>query len=167
MLDGDADLSGVTESARDEFFDTEIDICIFGNNAGRIAAEFKGNSFEWEELFEHPANFGGASETQHFNSFILCGFLGEDAGAVEDVDNSIWATGFVDYATKKEGAEGAVTWGFDNKGIAGSESRGNFVGGEVERPVVWDNCEDWADGDSGFCDLGALASLIRAYVNSL
>ena len=141
-------MSGIGECSGDQLFDSNVDVGIGADDAGCVATEFQGDSFEGKNFFEHPADFRGAGEREHFDALILGGFLGENTGAVENVDYSGRTSGFVDNSGKEEGAECASAGGLDDDGVASGESGGNLVGGKVVRPVVGDDCEDWSNGDT-------------------
>ena len=146
VLAGDADLSGVGEAGGDELLDGIVDIGIGGDNGGRVTTEFEGDFLFGDETFEFPANGGRSGETEHGRAVVFDSFLGQFGRHIEDVEDAIGATGFVDKSCEGEGREGADAGGFDDEGVSGGESRGDLVGGQVEGPVVGDDAHDDADG---------------------
>lgn len=74
--------------------------------------------------------------------------MSESGNCVDDVDYSIGAAGLVDDSSEGEGAQSAHAGGFDDESVASGKGRGDFVGGEVERPVVRNDGENGADWDA-------------------
>ena len=96
VLDGDADLSGVAERSRNRSLDGPVEVGVFADDDGRVAAEFEGDPSVGHEFFELPSDSSGAGETEHLDAGIGEGSLGKGGVAVPAVDDARWASGFVD-----------------------------------------------------------------------
>ncbi len=96
VLDGDADLSGVAEGSGDGSLDCPVEVGVFADDHGGVSAEFEGDSSVGHELFEFPADSGGAGEAEHPYAGVGEGTLGEGGVAVPAVDDARRTSSFVD-----------------------------------------------------------------------
>src|SRR5258708_519806 len=145
----DAGLAGVAILGGDGAFDGGIEVGVFKNDEGGVAAEFERKLFDRSRTLRHQdfPDLRGASERKLANDGIGSEF-GADffGGAGDDVEHAFGDASALGEFGEGQCGEGSLGGGLDDYGAAGSERGAGLAGDHGEREIPRGDAGDHADG---------------------